>query len=208
MSRDTRKRILIASLLLFNDKGVKGTAINEIADEVDISPGNLHYHFRRKSELVEALVEEFQADARRVLRPPEARTGLDEFWLFLHLLLETTAAYRFLLRDMEFLTREYPKAARALKAFAGGLVAAFELQLHALLAGGVVAIGEDQIRVLGRNLAVIALFSERFDGLVEHSRSADESALRVARSVLNALRPYVVAEASGQLDDLAEHYDT
>ena len=207
MSRDTRKRILVASLLLFNDKGVAATTTNEIADEVDISPGNLHYHFRRKSALVEALVEEFQADARRVLQPPEAgAVSLDDFWMFLHLLLETKAAYRFLLRDMEALTGEYPKVARALRHFARGLAAAFRLHLHALAAGGVIAIGDDEIHVIGRNLAVIALFSERFDALVERSHSADDSALRVARSVLNGLRPYVAAGAAAQLAELAEHY--
>jgi len=208
MSRDTRRRILVTSLLLFNEKGEPNTTTNEIADEVDISPGNLHYHFRRKADVVDALLAEFHADAARVLQPMDAeRASLDDFWVFLHLLLETTSAYRFLLRDMESLTAEYPKVERSLRSFANGLVLSFRLHLHALAVGGVLAIDDAELDVLSRNLAVIALFSERFDSLVHKAANPDESALQVARSVLNALKPYVVQEVAGDLDELATHYD-
>ena len=91
MTRDTRTRILVASLLLFNEHGEPNTALNDIADEVDISPGNLHYHFRKKSDVVSALLAEFQADARQVLQPAQTTTAsLDDFLVFLHSLLESS----------------------------------------------------------------------------------------------------------------------
>lgn len=98
MKRDTRTRVLVASLSLFNAKGEPNTTTNDIANEADISPGNLHYHFRKKSMLVDALLAEFQADVRRALQPPtNDEITLDDFWAFLHLLLEVFMAYRFLL---------------------------------------------------------------------------------------------------------------
>ncbi len=209
MKRDTRTRILVASLLLFNEKGEPNTTTNEIADEVDISPGNLHYHFRRKADLVDALLAEFQADARRVLEPPsEQPMSLDDFWVFLHLLLEFKTAYRFLLRDMESLVAEYPRVDNTMRHFARGLTAVFELYLHALAASGVITIDDREIPVVGRNLAVIALFSQRFDALVERTGSADDSALRIAAAVLNVLKPYVHAGVASQLDELATQSDS
>ena len=167
MARDTRKRILVTSLVLFNENGVTRTSINEIADEIDISPGNLHYHFHRKSDIVDALMAEFQADARTVLRPPESDAlTLDDFWLFLHLLLEFTAAYRFLFRDTEALTADYPKVGRSLKHFAKGLNAMFELYLLGLARSGAVRMDMEDIQNVGRTLAVVALLSERFDTLI------------------------------------------
>ena len=209
MTRNTRTRILVSSLVLFNENGEPNTTTNEIADEVDISPGNLYYHFNKKSDLIDALLLEFQADAKRVLHPPESRqASLDDFWVFLHLLLELTAAYRFLLRDMESLIAEYPKVGNALKHFARGLAASFELYLHALAAGSQVKLDGRDIRVVSRNLAVIALFSEKFDVLVDSPRTADDSAIHVAAAVLNMLKPFVAEDAAGHLAELATYYKT
>lgn len=208
MSRNTRTRILVTSLLLFNEKGEPKTTTNEIADTVDISPGNLYYHFHRKSDLVDALLLEFQADARRVLKSPDtSQASLDDFWLFLHHLLELTAAYRFLLRDMETLIIEYPKVQNALKHFARALAASFELYLHAMADGGVIRMASGDAKLVSRNLAVIALFSEKFDALVGSSPAADDAALRIAGSILNVLRPYVAESASSQLAELAAYYE-
>lgn len=209
MKRDTRTRILVSSLLLFNDNGEPNTTTNEIADEVDISPGNLYYHFNKKSDLVEALLLEFQADARQVLRPPESQqVSLDEFWVFLHLLLELTAAYRFLLRDMESLIAEYPKVGNALKHFARGLAASFELYLHAMAAGGQIELEKRDMPIVSRNLAVTALFSEKFDALVDSPRTADDAAIHIAAAVLNMLKPFVAESAAAHLAKLATYYDT
>ncbi len=204
----TRQRILVASLLLFNEQGEPRTTTNDIANEVDISPGNLHYHFRKKSDLVDALLAEFRVDARRVLQPSESdQASLENFWMFLHLLLELTAAYRFLFRDMESLTSKYPNVGRAMQHFAKGLAAAFEYHLQILADGRILSPGSDEMNVVARDLAVIALFSQRFDALIDISSTADVSSLRIARSILNVLKPFVAAGAAEHLDELASHYE-
>ena len=204
----TRRRILVASLLLFNEQGEPRTTTNDIANEVDISPGNLHYHFRKKSDLVDAMLAEFRVDARRVLQPsPGEHASLENFWIFLHLLLELTAAYRFLFRDMESLTVEYPNVGRAMQHFAKGLVAAFEYHLQTLADGRILSPGSEEMHVVARDLAVIALFSQRFDALVDSSSAADISSLRIARSILNVLKPFVTEGAAEHLDELASHYE-
>jgi len=204
--QDTRTRILVTSLLLFNDHGEPNTTTNEIADEVDISPGNLHYHFRKKSDLVEALLVEFQADVRRVLELPAEETTIDDFWIFLHLLLETLAAYRFLLRDMETLVATYPKVSRALRSFSKGLIAVMQIHLKAMDRSAALCIGETDIPIVSRNLVVIAMFSERFDEVSGAASSADDSALRIARAVLAIVLPYASADAASHWAALSDHY--
>jgi AcrR family transcriptional regulator len=207
MARDTRHRILVASLLLFNEHGVPRTTINDIADEIDISPGNLHYHFRKKEDIVDALTAEFQADARKVLHPPESdAVSLDDFWWFLHHLLELKGTYRFMLTDTEVLADEYPKVARVLRHFARGLNAMFEIYVIGLARNGLLNLDMETVKDVARNLAVIALTSERFDELTGLRQDADDAAISVARSLFSLLRPFVTAEAATQLEELATHY--
>lgn len=205
MKGNTKNRILVASLLLFNEHGEPQTTTNEIADEVDISPGNLHYHFRRKEQIVAALLDEFRADAARVLAAPDGdAVTLDDFWVFLHHLLELAAAYRFLFRDLETLTESYPEVGRTLGHFARGLAGVFEIYLHHLTAGGALAMDDDDAGLAARNFTVMALFSERFDQLTGAQGDADERALRIAGSILGALRPF--ASDAGHIDELVGHY--
>jgi len=207
MTRNTRQRILVTSLHLFNENGVHRTTINDIADEMDISPGNLHYHFRRKSDIVEGLLAEFKADARTVLHTPDIDAlSLDDFWLFLHLLLELTAAYRFMLRDTEALAADYPNVGRVMRHFGRGLDANFQLYLRGLANQGVLLMDMGAAAGISRNLAVIALLSERFDELIGDRRDADEASLHVARSIIGAIRPFATADAAAELDHLATHY--
>ena len=205
MKGDTKNRILVASLQLFNEHGEPQTAINEIADEIDISPGNLHYHFRRKEHIVAALLDAFRVDAGQLLEIPESdAVTLDDFWVFLHDLLELTDGYRFLFRDLETLTESYPRVGHTLGHFAKALTAMFEVYLRRMTAAGILEMDDRDSRLTARNFAVIALFSERFDHLTGAHGGADDGALRVAGSILGTLRTFV---AEGEnIDDLVERY--
>ncbi len=61
----TRDRILESCRTLFNERGPAEVTTSEIAQCVGISEGNLHYHFRRKEQLLEALFEQFLAANER-----------------------------------------------------------------------------------------------------------------------------------------------
>ena len=58
MGRDTRQKILDSARELFNVHGFNGVSIQDIADAVGISKGNLTYHFGKKEEIMEELLLE------------------------------------------------------------------------------------------------------------------------------------------------------
>ncbi|GGD42126.1 TetR/AcrR family transcriptional regulator [Pseudoxanthomonas indica] len=107
MARDTRQRILDASLGMFNAQGEPHVTTNHIADELEISPGNLYYHFRNKDDIIEQLFGRFEERMDVALTTPGDRLpGLEDIWLQLHLVFECIWDYRFLYRDLvEILSR-------------------------------------------------------------------------------------------------------
>lgn len=107
MARNTRQRIFDRSLAMFNERGEPRVTTNHIADELEISPGNLYYHFRNKDDIIEQLFVRYEQRMDEALTPPDDRLpGLEDIWMQLHRVFECIWDYRFLYRDLlEILSR-------------------------------------------------------------------------------------------------------
>jgi AcrR family transcriptional regulator len=127
----TRERILECTLMLFNAQGEPNVTTLQIANELEISPGNLYYHFHGKEPLILGLFERFEDELTPLLDPPDdLRLAPDDYWLFLHLIVERMAHYRFLFQDLSNLAGRLPKLARGVR----NLLDAIKRTLASLLA--------------------------------------------------------------------------
>ena len=63
----TAQKILLTALTLFNEHGENTVTSVDIAIELDISPGNLYYHFKGKESLVVALMKMHEQQMQKVL---------------------------------------------------------------------------------------------------------------------------------------------
>jgi AcrR family transcriptional regulator len=205
--RNTRSRILLMALNLFNEAGVAKTTTNHIADELDISPGNLHYHFRTKADLVSAIVAEFEADSRVAITPPGTTpVSIDDIWVFMHLLLERLSMYRFLFRDFETVTAEFPGVEPKLRRFVVSLAGNVALHLLNLEESGALKTTAADRLILGRSIVVQMLFSEHLDALTGVAAQDDNSTVRAAQSVLHLLLPYLKGNNAELVRTLLDDY--
>lgn len=55
----TKDKIIDASIELFNTHGERNVTTNHIASHLNISPGNLYYHFRNKEEIIRNIFSKY-----------------------------------------------------------------------------------------------------------------------------------------------------
>ncbi len=53
--KDTKAKILEKALFLFNNEGLAKVTLRTIAKKLDISQGNLNYHYKKREHIIEAL---------------------------------------------------------------------------------------------------------------------------------------------------------
>ena len=156
----TRDRILECALQLFNQQGEPNVSTLEIANEMGISPGNLYYHFHGKEPLVLGLFERFEDELTPLLDPPlEVRLDAEDYWLFLHLIVERMAQYRFLFQDLTNLTGRLPKLARGMRNLLNALKRTLAALLASLKAQGQVVSDTRALGQLVEQITLTLLFS-------------------------------------------------
>jgi AcrR family transcriptional regulator len=158
-SRQTRQRILDCSLAMFNAQGEPNVTTNHIADELEISPGNLYYHFRNKDDIIEHLFARFDERMDLALTAPDGRLpGLEDIWLQLHMVFECIWDYRFLYRDLvEILSRN-----RRLRIRFARILKRADDRAHLVMRGlsqaGVMRASAAELDAAATNILVLATF--------------------------------------------------
>jgi AcrR family transcriptional regulator len=100
----TKDRIVLAALDLFNEKGERNVSTNHIAAHLSMSPGNLYYHFRNKSDIIYEIFRNYELLVDSYLTVPSGRPiHINDLIAYLDAVFNGLWAYRFLHRDLEHL---------------------------------------------------------------------------------------------------------
>lgn len=105
-AQSTRTRILETCLRLFNESSPAAVTTAEIARVAGINEGNLYYYFKKKSDILMALFEQFESALNQTANAPQASgPGLDYLKTWFALMWE----WRFFYRDGSAIIRMAPE---------------------------------------------------------------------------------------------------
>ncbi len=206
MSRTrTPNRIAETALQLFNSFGEPNVTTNRIADELEISPGNLHYHFKTKQSLIDELFGRYEQRMLELLGGDGIEhADVEDAWLFLHLVFENIAAYRFIYRDLNELCARSRDLRRRIRA-----ILKLSLRTASDLLVGMERNGQLDVKSLERetvvrNIVLVSSYWIAFDQVMEPEIEPRPN--RAAIQVMSLVSPYLRGTAREQFEHLANAY--
>ncbi|WP_111496329.1 MULTISPECIES: TetR/AcrR family transcriptional regulator [Marinobacter] len=207
MKVKTRDRILDTSLTLFNVVGEPNVTTLLISDELDISPGNLYYHFKSKGDIVGELFGHYEEAMLDLLDVPgDVVVSLEQLAIFLHLTFEAIARYRFLYQDLVNVLSRYDSLQKRFRRILQGKRQAFRTLCNSLRQQELMGISDAELEGLCEQLTLTLSYWVSYE-LLSHLDDKDSVDLgRGVFQVINLIAPYLAEEARLEAILMAEDY--
>lgn len=104
----TKTKILAHSLKLFNEKGITDVSLRAIANDMNISVGNLQYHFKKREDIILQLYFQLvETIDKKMLEEAMSENILMSFFNISKTMMVAFFEYRFFLLDFNMIIREH-----------------------------------------------------------------------------------------------------
>lgn len=210
--RRTAERILEAALDLFNRFGEPNVSTTLVAGELNISPGNLYYHYPAKDELINRLYSQYESELDELLRASAGVQDVEDAWFFMHSLFELLWRYRFLYRDLNDLLSNNRHLETQFQLVLQKKAAAIRTLLAGLGAAGHLDIDPREVDMLAQSMVVLLTYWQSYE-YVRNPREALEPShaqsalMRGAHHTLHLMAPYLASEQRRHLLALSSAYE-
>ena len=200
----TAERILVTSLDLFNRRGEANVSSVDIAVELDISPGNLYYHFKGKEVIVAALFDLYRDQMKSVLVATTGKSlNIEDFFYFLYLLLEKGNLFQFFYHNPADLAAKYPAIAKAFKTQLIAQERCIETLLSKFAAEQTLNASPEQVVQMAELIGLVFTQSENYYALKGIDIHDEGHLYKSLATILFALLPYIQL-ASNELHHLQD----
>ena len=209
--RRTAERILEVTLDLFNRFGEPNVSTTLISSELNISPGNLYYHYPAKDELVNALFTRYETALHELLEAAPGVQDVEDAWFFMHTLFELVWQYRFLYRDLNDLLSKNRRLETHVKDALLHKTTAFRALLDGLSHSQMVAMDASQREMTATHMVVMLTWWLSYEYVRDprhalEPQSAQQSLLKGAKHVLGLISPFTADAHRDHLQALLAAY--
>ena len=149
------------------------------------------------------LFERFQTQLAPLLDPPaDARLDAEDYWLFLHLIVERLSHYRFLFQDLSNLASRLPKLARGIRNLLNSIKRTLASLLARLKAEDQVTSDTQALGQLVEQITMTLLFSLDYQRILDR-----EGETRVVvYQIMMLVAPHLKPGSRHAAEKLALHY--
>ncbi len=209
--RRTAERILEVTLELFNRFGEPNVSTTLISAELNISPGNLYYHYPAKDELINSLFDRYERALNELLAAADGVRNIEDAWLFFHMLFELIWQYRFLYRDLNDLLSKNRRLETHFQFVLKNKGRAVRSLLDGLDSAGAVRIDGGEATTVATAMVVVLTYWLSYEYVRDPRRalepeSAGAALARGAYHSLSLLLPYLDPESKAHLHTLVGSY--
>lgn len=192
----TAQRILLTALTLFNRHGENAVTSVDIALELDISPGNLYYHFKGKESMVTELMRMHEKQMQRVFVTKTIDLlNAEDIMYYLFLLVDSLHLFRFFYRSPADIVEKYPSIRRPRNNILSGLNRQLSQLLATLNSKGVLRASQSDQILLVDLLSLIITQSCQFDELNSHMDDVSQRYHAVSLMMISMLPRLVLTDA-------------
>jgi AcrR family transcriptional regulator len=209
--RRTAERILEVTLDLFNRFGEPNVSTTLISSELNISPGNLYYHYPAKDELINALFDRYERGLDQLLQAAPGVKNVEDAWLFFHMLFELIWQYRFLYRDLNDLLSKNRRLETHFQFVLKHKSRAVRSVLDGLSSHSAIRLQGTEVEPIATSMVVVLTYWLSYEYVREPRRAlepeaASASLMRGAYHVLNLITPFLAPDQRAHLLNLAGSY--
>lgn len=189
----TKEKILITSIELFNRNGVSAITTNHIAKAMNISPGNLYFHYDNKEEILLELFKRMCKETYQLWSPKQLKV-LSAFD-FIDQNFEIYWKYRFFHREMYAMRRKDPNLAKMWRTHIKKVIKLMEIVYRHWVDQGVMV----EIKERGEMLYVSEALMAMSTTFLQFFESAEKQAGKISiqrgkQHVARLLLPYTAGE--------------
>lgn len=203
----TKDRILAASLALFNEEGEANVSTVDIAAVLNISPGNLYYHFKGKEPIIRALFADFEEEMKLILSSPIKKAlDFEDNWIFFYIMLEEMYSFRFFYFSLtEQLARD-TGLSRRFRTLMVAKTQSFAAIVGALTDQKFLTINQQQQGTLCERLMMQLTFWPSYQRLVEPDSAIAPAIHKGVYALMGQLVPFVRQGQAQFQDFLADFF--
>lgn len=203
----TRERIILTSLALFNECGEPNITTIDISNEMEISPGNLYYHYHGKEAIVSELFTRFEAEMLELLESPLTENmTLAESWVYLQVVLECVDKYRFFYRDLADLLSRYTTLKRPFNRLVTRQINVVTELFAGMRSSGVIEAHDRELAALAENIVQTIVYWYGFQIIRSQDESTSLDINRAIYQIIAQVTPYLNQSKRELLVNAADLY--